>query len=101
MRKAILLTACGYLFTTSAPLLPATPTTHRGSLFGRRGRSLSQMSVSVSKIGDQIAETVSGSYLPTDSNDAQPALPYGFWNWASSCNGSAPIVGAGTYPMRL
>jgi hypothetical protein len=39
-------------------------------------------------------------WIATDSNDTHPAFPYGFWNCGSSCNGSAPAVGAGTYGYR-
>jgi sugar lactone lactonase YvrE len=37
-------------------------------------------------------------WIATDSNDTHPGFPYGFWNCGSSCNGSAPTVGTGTYP---
>jgi sugar lactone lactonase YvrE len=39
-------------------------------------------------------------WIATDSNDTHPAFPYGFWNCGSSCNGSAPTVGTGTYGYR-
>jgi hypothetical protein len=39
-------------------------------------------------------------WVATDSNDTHPAFPYGFWNCGSSCNGSAPTVGTGTYGYR-
>jgi Chitobiase/beta-hexosaminidase C-terminal domain len=35
-------------------------------------------------------------WIGTDSNDTL-SFPYGFWNCGSSCNGSAPTVGNGTY----
>ncbi len=39
-------------------------------------------------------------WIATDSNDTHGGFPYGFWNCGSSCNGSAPTVGTGTYPYR-
>jgi hypothetical protein len=35
-------------------------------------------------------------WIGTDSNDTL-SFPYGYWNCGSSCNGSAPTVGNGTY----
>jgi sugar lactone lactonase YvrE len=35
-------------------------------------------------------------WIATDSNDTLH-FPYGYWNCGSSCNGSAPTVGNGTY----
>ena len=39
-------------------------------------------------------------WIATDSNDTNPAFPYGFWNCGGSCNGGAPAAGTGTYGYR-
>ena len=56
------------------------------------------ITVSLSGCGTLPAGTA--YWIATDSNDTQPAFPYGFWNCGSSCNGSAPSVGTGTYGYR-
>jgi sugar lactone lactonase YvrE len=56
------------------------------------------ITVSLSGCGTLPAGTA--YWIATDNNDTHPAFPYGFWNCGSSCNGSAPTVGTGTYPYR-
>ena len=40
-------------------------------------------------------------WIATDSNDTISGFPYGDWNCGSTCNGSAPTVGTGTYPYHF
>jgi len=56
------------------------------------------ITVSLSGCGTLPAGTA--YWIATDSNDTHTGFPYGFWNCGSSCNGSAPTVGTGTYPYR-
>ncbi len=56
------------------------------------------ITVSISGCGTLPAGTA--YWIATDSNDTHPSFPYGFWNCGSSCNGSAPTVGTGTYSYR-
>jgi sugar lactone lactonase YvrE len=39
-------------------------------------------------------------WVATDSNEAAPNFPMGFWNCGGNCSGSAPTTGTGTYPYR-
>jgi hypothetical protein len=48
VRKAILLTVCGYLLTTSATLFAATPTTPTGSTGASATTLLNQLSTAFS-----------------------------------------------------
>ena len=86
-------------------ILAPTPTTKSSSwlchaTYTNPGSSGAGAWITVSLSGCGTLPAGTGYWIATDSNDTHANFPYGFWNCASSCNGSAPSVGTGTYPYR-
>jgi hypothetical protein len=86
-------------------VLAPTPTTQSSSwlchgTYTNPGSSGAGGWITVSLSGCGTLPAGTAYWIATDSNDNQPAFPYGDWNCGGTCNGSAPTVGTGTYPYR-